>query len=127
MRACCIPGLFLRGEGLTFWGSVAHENEVAELDLATLKHAGKYLLHTIDGTSTDANLIAPLFFLWIQNFEEDIYLHASVLQDGILQYHFHEQLNHGWQVASFFVGRVEEAVGLVLVCGRVVRLFGRIR
>jgi len=32
-------------------GSVAHENDIAELDLATLKHAG---------TSTDANLIAPL-------------------------------------------------------------------
>jgi len=40
-------------------GSVAHENDIAELDLATLKHAGKYL-HTLDGTSTDANLIAPL-------------------------------------------------------------------
>jgi len=41
-------------------GSVAHENDIAELDLATLKHAGKYLLHTLDGTSTDANLTAPL-------------------------------------------------------------------
>jgi len=40
-------------------GSVDHENDIAELDLATLKHAGKYL-HTLDGTSTDANLIAPL-------------------------------------------------------------------
>jgi len=41
-------------------GSVAHENDIAELDLATLKHAGEYLPHTLDGTSTDANLIAPL-------------------------------------------------------------------
>jgi len=40
-------------------GSVDHENDIAELDLATLKHGGKYL-HTLDGTSTDANLIAPL-------------------------------------------------------------------
>jgi len=40
-------------------GSVAHENDIAELDLATLKHASTYFLHALDGTSTDANLIAP--------------------------------------------------------------------
>jgi len=46
--------------GVAIRGSVAHENDIAELDLATPKHAGEYLHHTLDGTSTDANLIAPL-------------------------------------------------------------------
>jgi len=82
-------------------GSVDHENDIAELDLATLKHGGKYLLNTLDGTSTDANLIPPL----VTDLNTGIYCHSyaikSVAHNLYLRAHPNAYVNSNTSVGSW--------------------------